>query len=330
MLHPSLQDKKFWEVLEFLMKFENKLEIKFILDQVGVEKVQFDKALLFLQEMNIKFSREILGEREFLIPNQLRPRIKIEFDLIDWLKFQAHFPLLQGFKDQPFHQKVAENLGKVEDRYKKFDLYRAVKVLGTMTKNILPTVLESEEEHVERSTYAIRSAIELAIEHKHHLKLRLQDHDELINVFSHRLVHIDGSLSLVAEETIEKTLIFLPLTKIDCIKESEEDYVPLHSILEIDDFISGIRAINGNEVRLVLKVIDPEKAQELTPLYHFLRKPYVISNPKGDLIWAASVEENEDVYEWLSNLESKVEILDPISFKVNYLSFCERKLKNSA
>ena len=135
---------------------------------------------------------------------------------------------------------------------------------------------------------------------------------------------------MVAEETIEKTLMYLPINKIDCVKELEQKYTALHSQMEIDDFISGLRAINGNEVRLVLKILNPENAQELAPLYHFLRKPYVISNPKGDLIWAASVEENEDLYEWLANLQNKVEILDPMSFKINYLAFCERKLKTSA
>ena len=80
----------------------------------------------------------------------------------------------------------------------------------------------------------------------------------------------------------------------------------------------------------MLKILNPEDSQELNPLYHYLRKPYVISNPKGDLIWAASIEECPDLYDWLSNLSHKVEILDPVSFKKNFLDYCEKKLKKIA
>jgi hypothetical protein len=329
MIHPSLQDQKFWEVLEFLMKLDQKYEINFILDQLKTDHETLNKALLFLADMKVEFQKETIINREFLHPTKQKPKIKIEFDLVDWLKFQAHFPLLQNYKEQPFHQKVAENLAKIEERYKHFDLFRSMRVLGHFGRNLIPTVLDFDQEIFDESM-PIRSALEKVIESKQHIQIRLSSHEELINVFPHRLVHLEGALSLVAEETMEKTLMYLPINKIDCVKELEQKYTALHSQMEIDDFISGLRAINGNEVRLVLKILNPENAQELAPLYHFLRKPYVISNPKGDLIWAASVEENEDLYEWLANLQNKVEILDPMSFKINYLAFCERKLKTSA
>ncbi len=340
MIHPSLEDSKFWDILECLMKMEGKQEIQFLVDQLQVDKAMLEKGISFLEEMNVVFQRVTVEGKEYIESPKIKPKIKFEFELVDWLKFQAHFPLLHGFQEQPFHQKVAANLAKIEDQYKRFDLFRAVKVIGSwgekISEKIIPSkllndLLNDVNAEKDMNLEAIKDVLKTCVEDKSCVSLRMEDHSNSIKVYPHRLVHIEGELSLVAEEMVDKSLIYLPLDKMMDVKDLKEQMeAPLHSSIEIDDFLSSIRAISGTEVRLVLKILNPEQVQELTPLYHFLRKPYVISNPKGDLIWAASVEESEDIYEWISNLETKIEILDPTSFKLNYLNFCERKLKKSA
>jgi predicted DNA-binding transcriptional regulator YafY len=56
----------------------------------------------------------------------------------------------------------------------------------------------------------------------------------------------------------------------------------------------------------------------------------MVKNPNGDLIWAAYVEPCAHLYEWLIGLGRRVEILDPVSFKQDYLDYCEEKLRNIA
>jgi hypothetical protein len=56
----------------------------------------------------------------------------------------------------------------------------------------------------------------------------------------------------------------------------------------------------------------------------------MITNPNGDLIWAAYVEPCEALYDWLITLGKRVEILDPIKFKDEYLTYCEEKLRKIA
>ena len=190
---------------------------------------------------------------------------------------------------------------------------------------------EAEAMVVEEKPDERKMIVEKAFELHQCLCIKTFAHAEVVEIFPHRLVHLDGGLSLIGEEVVDRSLIYLPLSKIEKISLVKEVYEePAFTKVDIDDFIESIRVLNGNEIRLVLKIVNPENVQELNPLYHYLRKPYVISNPKGDLIWAASVEECSNLYEWLSNLTTKVEILDPVSFKKNFLDYCEKKLKKIA
>lgn len=342
MAQPMLDDSKFWEALTFLMSMDDKLEVSFIEKKLKVDAEYLQKVLSFLKEINCEFKKNIIAGKTFLIPPKEKPVIKFEFGLVEWLKFQAHFPLFHGFSEKPFHQTIVEKLASLEEKYKRFDLYRGLKIfetlgaLGTLVpfkKGINmdsdgsePLSIVQEEKPDER-----KMVIEKALELHQCLSVKTIAHAEIVEIFPHRLVHLDGGLSLIGEEVLDRSLVYLPLNKIEkinLVKEVYED--PAFTKIDIDEFIESIRVINGNEIRLVLKIINPENVQELNPLYHYLRKPYVISNPKGDIIWAASVEECSNLYEWLSNLTTKVEILDPVSFKKNFLDYCEKKLKKIA
>lgn len=342
MANSILDDSKFWEALTYLLNMEDKVELSFVEKKLKVDAEYLQKVLGFLQEMNCEFKKNVIAGKTFLIPPKEKPVIKFEFNLIDWLKFQAHFPLLHGFSGKPFHQGIVDKLASIEEKYKRFDLYRGLKVFekfGTLVtgipfkKGIAMQSDESDSMNVvsEEKPDEKKMVIEKALELHQCLCIKTHEHSEIVEVFPHRLVHLEGGLSLIGEEVVDRSLIYLPLNKMEkitIVKEVYED--PAFTKIDIDDFIENIRVINGNEIRLVLKIVNPENAHELNPLYHYLRKPYVISNPKGDLIWAASIEECTNLYEWLSNLTTKVEILDPVSFKKNFLDYCEKKLKKIA
>ncbi len=98
---------------------------------------------------------------------------------------------------------------------------------------------------------------------------------------------------------------------------------------EIEDFISGLRAVGENELRLVLKIYSQTKFETNVKRQHFANQ-CMVTNPMGDFIWAASIEPSDEVYEWIESLGPDVEILDPISFKKGFLEYCEAKLKKLA
>ena len=149
------------------------------------------------------------------------------------------------------------------------------------------------------------------------------------SIFPCKVLHMEGELSLIAEDTQDHCLLILPLNALTFAEPLPGTSQPKMTEFEIEEFITAIRAMNEKETRLILKIHDPV-AVNLFPHHHFLGKPCMITNPNGDLIWAAYVEPGPDLYDWLISLGRHVEILDPIKFKEEYLTYCEEKLRNVA
>lgn len=313
---------EFWKLIESILEAEAKVKIEEILIKTESTQAQLKEVLTFLNHSGL----EISIENDSLIKKfEKEPVLNMKFSLTDWWRLQAHFPLLHFFKDKPFHQKLVEKLSTLESQNKSIDLFENTKLISNNEPHLKLVTNESSME------LNLKQIIETGIKEKTPLNLKLKGHEDSFEIFPLKLTYLEGGLSLIGEEIFEKSLVFFPINKLEnaCITQSDYEK-PIHGQYDVEEFIENIRFMNGNEIRLVLKILEPEKVSELVPFYHYLRKPYVISNPRGELIWAASVEETEDLFEWLSNLQSKVEILDPVSFKKNFLDFCEKKLKNIA
>ena len=148
-------------------------------------------------------------------------------------------------------------------------------------------------------------------------------------VFPRKIIHLEGKLSMIAEDVNDHCLLVVPLNELEetwAIQGTSQSRV---SLFEVDEFIAAIRSMSENETRLILKIHDPQSVN-LFPDHHFLGKPCMITNPNGDLIWAAYVEPCDDLFEWLIGLKSNVEILDPTKFKDEFLIYCEEKLRKVA
>jgi hypothetical protein len=155
----------------------------------------------------------------------------------------------------------------------------------------------------------------------------IEDKDYLLNPC--KVLHLEGHLSLIAEDAEDHCLIVIPLREIKSIDNIHKNFHPKVTAFEIEEFIMAVRAMNEKETRLILKIHDPQSIN-LFPNHHFLGKPCMITNPNGDLIWAAYVEPCDSLFEWLMSLGKNVEILDPLRFKEEYLMYCEEKLRKIA
>jgi predicted DNA-binding transcriptional regulator YafY len=167
-----------------------------------------------------------------------------------------------------------------------------------------------------------------AINEKKFLSLKTTE-DKQYSVYPCKLVHLEGQLSLIAEDSQDHCLLIVPLKDLksfDLIPSTSEAKV---TPFEIEEFITAVRAMNEKETRLILKIHDPQSTN-LFPDHHFLGKPCMVTNPTGDLIWAAYVEPCGALFEWLMTLGKKVEILDPVNFKEEYLDYCEEKMRKIA
>lgn len=148
-------------------------------------------------------------------------------------------------------------------------------------------------------------------------------------VFPWKIIHLEGQLSMIAEDLSDHCMLVMPVSELIEVKMMETSSSPKVSTFEVDEFIAAIRSMSEKETRLILKIHDPQSVN-LFPDHHFLGKPCMITNPNGDLIWAAYVEPCDDLFEWLLSLGGNVEILDPSNFKDNFLMYCEEKLRKVA
>jgi hypothetical protein len=154
-------------------------------------------------------------------------------------------------------------------------------------------------------------------------------HEKMYQAFPCRIIHLEGRLSMIAEDVNDHCLLVVPVNELVYVSNVDTTSRSRVSSFEIEEFIVAIRAMSEKETRLILKIHDPQFLN-LFPDHQFLGKPCMVTNPNGDLIWAAYVEPCEDLFEWLISLKSNVEILDPIKFKEEYLTYCEEKLRKVA
>jgi hypothetical protein len=319
-----VQKELFWNTLEYLMGLDHVKPLNEILTELSTTESALNTYLNFLSEVGYEYELETtnLGVKQ-LRPPEEKPQIQMSFNLLEWLKFQAHFPFLADAKDQPFHKTVQNKIAVVENNYNQYDLFEPLQTMDEIMKHQKLTLSLSDN----LGCGELISYIEESILDQQVLSINLNDKNHSIYPFS--LVYLEGELSLIGESVSDRTLINLPLSQIDNVIDDTSLFKANYSRLEVNDFISNIRAISDQETRLVLKIHALANFENSIPR-NFLGNPAMISNPSGDLIWGATVESNPEIFKWIYSLGSDVEILDPTSFKKEYLNYCEGLLKKLA
>lgn len=148
-------------------------------------------------------------------------------------------------------------------------------------------------------------------------------------VFPSKIVHLEGQLSMIAEDSNDHCLVVMNINEVKVANVIDTLSAPQVACFEVDDFVTAIRSMNEKETRLILKIHDPQSVN-LFPDHHFLGKPCMITNPNGELIWAAYVEPCHDLFDWLISLGRNVDVLDPGKFKDEFLMYCEEKIRKVA
>ncbi len=318
MAHKSVIFKqKFWTMLKFVEGLDSSYPLDEFMQEVEADEELLRQFISFTSSLGFEVTVRTLDNQKFLMPPADMPSVQFELSFAEWLAFQAHFPKIAEEKNEAYHQPLTEKLAAVEQEHRKLDLFQA------MEEEELENTISSEipEQHKE-----LVEMIQSCLKDNFLLEVELQDH-RTIDVYCHRLVYLDGGLSLVGEDSNDRCLVYFNIAEVTKANISiENGYTHNFSTMEINDFIVAIRAVTGQEERLVLKIRSQEDL-DLKPEYHFLGSPYVTSNMRGDLIWAASVEVSNELFEWLLSIEAHVEILDPTSFKEEFLAYCENKLE---
>jgi predicted DNA-binding transcriptional regulator YafY len=226
---------------------------------------------------------------------------------------------------------LVQNLGPSElqkipalkSLYRKMTENEAIsKVMGLLQE------LESWDQEINQKQQSFVDQLESAIESKSQIGL-VTTHHKNYQVLPCKVIHLEGRLSLIAEDMNDHCLLVVPMIELMELTTIQSTKSPRVTAFEVDEFIVAIRSMSEKETRLILKIHDPQSVN-LFPNHHFLGKPCMITNPQGDLIWAAYVEPCDDLFEWLISLNGNVEILDPTKFKDDFLMYCEEKLRKVA
>lgn len=188
--------------------------------------------------------------------------------------------------------------------------------------------IDSWDQDISHTDQLLVNALDEAV--KSHQALTVKTHDEKhYNIFACKVLHLEGQLTLIAEDAGDHCLMVIPLMQIQSCEPLEKNGLPRVTNYEIEEFITAVRSMNEKETRLILKIYNPQ-AVNLFPDHHFLGKPCMVTNPEGDLIWAAYVEPCQDLFDWVYSLSHHVEILDPTNFKEQYFSYLEDKMRKIA
>ncbi|MDC1175649.1 WYL domain-containing protein [Bacteriovoracaceae bacterium] len=316
--NPLLNDH-FWKWIKALDQYTGKNSYKNIVtifNGVENDEVLFHEAVHFMQ----KFGYDIKAykhEGELWLNSGESPEIRVGFTLSDWLAFQSQFPFIQNFEDHAVFGDLVNFLKRQEYANSQYDLYRVIS--DDETKKKMIEGFANEEK-------SIIANLENSVNEKICLVLNTK-HNKFLEVFPHKLVYLEGNLHLVGEDTNDRCLLAINVNEILSLSFHEDiNYELNFSPIEIEDFISAFRSVASNEERLVMKILTPESV-DLNPPYHFLGNPYITSSADGDLIWAASVEVSDELYDWLGEIHEYVEIVDPEGVKMGLEEYIKQTTK---
>ena len=310
----QITDNSFWKRLYALSKLAEPKTASKLAHEFGVEEEQIKSDIMNAADYGLKMKFEQIGHDFWVIPSdEQTPGVDVQLSAFEWSHLNHFFTMaLQRSEFAEFHHLLLQ-LKQQSENLTEFDQL-------TSSNAISLELNPFKERTIQR--------IEEGIVTKSLVQIHFADSKKKV-IYPIRIVHLEGELSLVGEDSHDHCLFVMNLSEMTRVSVMAQSYIPQVTPFELEEFISAIRNMNEKETRLILKIHDPESVN-LFPNYHFLGKPCMITNPSGDLIWAAYVEPCADLYDWLIELGNKVEILDPVQFKAEYLGYCEEKLSKIA
>jgi len=335
-----IESEHFWTAIWALEGLNQEVCVDELASRLEIQASHIMDVVFFLHHLHCHFELKKSGEKTILVPPKSMPKIQVDFSLTQWLALQAHFPLLESGNNNFMHKVLIEKLSEVEVENKDFNLFEAALNLEDHLENTLkqddklylevgPKIKIQEgpdvelEEVLKCAPYSLQ-LIDYAIVHKVVLEITFHNQKN-VRLMPLRLVYLGAELCVIGEEIGGVGLAYYFVKEIQIVcPDHSISIIPKWSSVDIDNFISGMRVVNESAVRLILKV-NLDLGPPFLPEHHFLENLVMITNPRGETIWAATVETCDDLFRWLASLGGKIEILDPVSFKEEFSKYLVRE-----
>lgn len=312
--HPA-----FWNFMSMLEEAKGPLSLDSVCGELEISDAELSFFLTFLSKLEYNVEVRLGDGERLLIPPPETSRIAFDFSLKEWLAFQAHFPDMNASEERPFHEIFVEKMAQVEGQNPEYDLFRALEEEGEEVAILKGEIGELGERNPE-----ILPKLYHATSEKKIIATTLSD-GRSFDFYPHKIVYLDGGLSIIGEDTKDRSLLTFYIESVETLEVDEEgEYKANFTPHEVYDFIAAIRAVSGVEERLVLKVVGDAEL-DFKPPFIYLGNPYIAENPEGERIWAANVEVSTELYEWLYQMRANIQILDPIHMANEFEDYCHKR-----
>jgi hypothetical protein len=315
----------FWKTLKGLEELDSPRTLQGLCHELHVPEPVIYRVVHFLKIMGIEFNVHTSEKGVIIGPdpkNKHKSRVYIEMGITEWLAFQAHFPVIDIVENSVAHKLVVNKLSEAEKNFCDLDFFEAYATLS----------IEEDRETSEGIPDDLRTNLGLigqAILEQKCLQITLNN-GEVEDFYPHRMALINGKRILVGEPTANPCLSYFEIQDIRHVILMEyETFIPTLSRSDIQEFLDGLKEISDEHVRLILK-IHGRDPQVMDPFQYYLGNPAVIQNRKNETIWAATVEPNEELLQWLVDLGDNVEIVDPEHMKSHLANYKESLKKGAA
>lgn len=311
-----IHQDKFWKLLEYIEELDGPVDQNTLLGDLELTPAEFQRFNLFLDSFEHSFSIKHEGSKKILIPPQKKEQIHVQLSFIEWLALQSQFDQQGKASKEPFFQFVAKKIAKIRRENPGYDLQEAFHS-GNCGEEIFHQLDEFQRQRV--------GEIEECLNSKSVMLVSFFEESKVMDIFPHRLVYIDGRLSMVGEDYEDRCLVYFETDQVKrIVLDESREYRANYTHHEVNDFISAVRSMSGKESRLILKVSGQDKV-DFSPKYHFFANPYLTQNEDGHTIWAGTVEASEELLEWLWGFRHHLEIIDPQNIKKAFVDYCESK-----
>lgn len=301
----------FWQILQEIDSLESDCPVELFKERFENGDISNDRlfeVITFLKRFDYPVAvKKKSGMPWIMITGERKP-VLFEMSFSNWLALQAHVPFVKELEHKLIQENLKECLSEVEKNYPEYDLSRGLEK---------PVSLSVATPEKQQNLSSLNKAI------SGHRVIYTTAGNKTYECFPHRVIYVDGVLTFIGEDVGDRCLVSFDFNEMNDVQIKEDkEYQANFTSKEIDDFIYAIRTITGNEERIVLKVMAPEKVN-LKPDYQFLGNPYMTTNSDGDFIWAASVEVSGELFAWLDSIKDYIEILDPVDLNQKFNEYLE-------
>ncbi len=204
--HSLLSNEKFWATVRYLIELSEPQEDSKVCAELGLEQNELRSYILFLQEVDYELEITKGPGGTVISPGIKTNKVSLEFDLLEWLQFQACFPKISECEGEPFYKEVKGLLCKAEKVHSSMDIFGPAEKLESLLQtesadfSFIDGVIDQG-----LAAHGMPSFLEESIIDASTLNITFHNGSQT-TLLPRKVVFLDGQLALIGETLQEGCL----------------------------------------------------------------------------------------------------------------------------